>query len=61
MSRIRQREIHARRKRQAKLEKLRAQYASMTGMAREQILSKVRRVSPAMTEEQFVASAKGRK
>jgi len=61
MSRIRQREIHARRKRQAKLLKLRTQYASTTGVAREQILSKVRRVSPAMTEEQFTASAKGKK
>lgn len=58
MSRIRQREIHARRKRQAKLSKLRTQYTSATGVAKEQILAKVRRVSPAMTEEQFTALAK---
>ncbi|OGJ58588.1 hypothetical protein A2881_02315 [Candidatus Peribacteria bacterium RIFCSPHIGHO2_01_FULL_55_13] len=58
MSRIRQREIHARRKRKAKLAKLRTQYASATGVAREGILAKVRRVSPAMTEDQFVSSAK---
>ncbi|MEK7563354.1 MAG: DUF6800 family protein [Patescibacteria group bacterium] len=58
MSRIRQREIHARRKRKAKLAKLRIHYASATGVAKEEILAKVRRVSPAMTEDQFVSSAK---
>ncbi len=61
MSRIRQREIHARRKRKMKLSKLRTQYASATGVAKEQILAKVRRVSPAMLEEQFVATTKGKK
>lgn len=58
MSRIRQREIHARRKRKAKLVKFRTQYASATGVTKEQILAKVRRVSPGVTEEQFVTSAK---
>lgn len=58
MVRIRIREINARRKRQAKLAKLRTQYAAATGMAREQIIAKVRRVSPSLSEEQFVAQAK---
>ena len=58
MSRIRQREIHARRKRHEILRKLRDRYTSAKGMTKEQVLAKLKRVAPQMTEAQFLATAK---
>jgi len=57
MSRIRQREMHARRIRKVKLKKLRGMYKSAkTVVSKEKIAEKVGRVSPCLTKEAFEKS-----
>ena len=59
MSRIRQREIHARRVRKMKLRSLRARYSdAKSATQKEQIVIKVARVAPWLSLEQFAGKKK---
>ena len=61
MARIRQTEIHARRVRRGKLRQLRQKYAAAkTGLHKEKVLTKVARIAPWLSEEQFLAPVKGK-
>jgi hypothetical protein len=52
----RQREIHRRRVRKEKLQKLRQRYAGTTSSAEKtRILEKLKKISPWMTKEEFLA------
>ncbi|MBU0458362.1 hypothetical protein KJ652_07440 [Patescibacteria group bacterium] len=60
MSRIRQRELHARRSRKKKLAQLREQYAAAkSASAKTKILDKVSLIAPSLTKEDFEGSVKG--
>jgi len=60
MSRIRQRELHARRVRGKKLKKLREKYAkSKSAAQKDQILTKVSRQAPTLSKEEFEKMVKG--
>jgi len=62
MSRIGERERHARRVRKVKLKKLRAKLLNAkTGGDKERVLVKVMRIAPWMTEAEFVATTKREK
>lgn len=59
MSRIRQREIHARRARKLKTSKLRARYSeAKSATQKEQVLEKLARISPWLSLEEFAAPLK---
>lgn len=56
---IRSKEIRRRRTRRVKMQKLRQRYAvSKTKKEKDEVLAKVRRIAPLLTEEQFLASLK---
>lgn len=58
---IRRTEIHARRVRKTKLNKLRARYRdSKSASEKEKILLKVGRIAPWMAGEKFTAAVKGK-
>jgi hypothetical protein len=55
--RIRQTEIHQRRKRRSNLKKLRAKFAAAKDKKeKEKILEKVRRMAPWLSEEEFAGA-----
>ena len=59
MTRIRQKEIHARRVRKKKMTALRARYRdAKSGTHKEHVVAKAARVAPWISEEEFVALAK---
>lgn len=59
MTRIKQVEIHARRVRRVKLQKLRQKYtAAKTGLQKEKILNSQARIAPWLSEELFLAPLK---
>jgi len=59
MSRIRQREMHARRVRAKKLAHLREKYAqAKSAVQKDSVLEHVAKIAPLMTKEQFVAEVK---
>ena len=59
MSRIRQREIKARRMRKLKMEKLRTRYTeAKSATQKEQVLEKLGRITPWLSQEEFVAPLK---
>ncbi|PIR48475.1 hypothetical protein COU80_04455 [Candidatus Peregrinibacteria bacterium CG10_big_fil_rev_8_21_14_0_10_55_24] len=59
MSRIRQREIHARRIRQRKLAHLREQYsAAKSSTEKSKIIDRVAKIAPSLTKEAFQAMVK---
>lgn len=59
MPQIRKTEIHARRARKKKMQKLKAKYAeATTASAKESVLTKVSRVAPWISPEDFKKNAK---
>jgi hypothetical protein len=59
MSRIRQREIHARRTRKRKLNQLRVRYSDAKGpLQKEQVMAKLGRVAPWLNEEALTGKKK---
>jgi hypothetical protein len=55
MTRIRQQELHARRKRKVKLSKLRARYAATTSSPEKKaILDKVGKIAPGLDRKEFL-------
>ncbi|MFA7682135.1 MAG: DUF6800 family protein [Candidatus Peribacteraceae bacterium] len=60
MSRIRQRELHARHVRRKKLAKLRVRYTqAKSAVQKGKIIDQVAHVAPLLTEKEFMALMKG--